>query len=43
MKALRGDWSGWFFRRIDNANRLVYRIGAGHIEIALCRDRYSDK
>jgi toxin YoeB len=43
VKALRGDWSGWFSRRIDSVNRLVYRIEAGHIEIALCRGHYSDK
>jgi toxin YoeB len=37
---LKGDLSGWWSRRIDEKNRLVYRIRGGHIEIAQCRGHY---
>ena len=41
---LRGDWSGWWSRRIDEKHRLVYRIlPDGRIEIVQCRGHYSDK
>lgn len=41
---LRGNLSGWWSRRIDSTNRLVYRVqGDGNIEIAQCRGHYSDK
>ena len=40
---LKHDFSGWWSRRIDEANRLVYRIKAGHIEIAQCGAHYRDK
>lgn len=40
---LRGNLSGWWSRRIDEANRLVYRIREGKIEIAACRTYYGDK
>lgn len=40
---LRGDLSGWWSRRIDDANRLVYRIRDSKIEIAQCRGHYKDK
>jgi len=39
---LRGDLSGWWSRRIDEKNRLVYRIHDGTVEIAQCRGHYSD-
>lgn len=39
---LRGDLSGWWSRRIDDANRLVYRIRNGQLEIAQCRTHYGD-
>lgn len=39
---LKGDLSGWWSRRIDEANRLVYRIKDGKIEIAQCRTHYGD-
>jgi toxin YoeB len=38
---LKGDLSGWHSRRIDDTNRLVYRIIDGNIEISLCRGHYS--
>lgn len=40
---LRGDLSGWWSRRIDDANRLVYRIEDGKLIIAHCRTHYGDK
>lgn len=39
-EALKGDLSGWWSRRIDDTNRLVYRIRDGRIEIAQCRTHY---
>ena len=39
----RGDLSGWQSRRIDDENRLVYRLYDGHLEIAQCRGHYNDK
>ena len=35
--------SGFWSRRIDEKNRLVYRIKDGNIEIAQCRTHYQDK
>ena len=42
---LRENLSGYWSRRIDEKNRLVYRmIGtASDIEIISCRDHYDDK
>jgi toxin YoeB len=37
---LRGDLSGWWSRRIDDANRLVYRIQDEKIEIIQCKGHY---
>jgi toxin-antitoxin system, toxin component, Txe/YoeB family len=39
-EALKGDLSGWWSQRIDEQNRLVYRIKDGQIEIAQCRSHY---
>lgn len=41
---LRGNMSGWWSRRIDDTNRLIYRLAEdGNIEIAQCRGHYHDK
>ena len=40
---LKEDHSGWWSRRIDDTNRLVYRIKNGQIEIAQCRTHYGDR
>lgn len=40
---LKGDLTGWWSCRIDDTNRLVYRINNGIIEIAQCRAHYGDK
>jgi toxin YoeB len=40
---LRGELSGWWSRRIDEKNRLVYRLADGDVvEILQCRGQYSD-
>ena len=41
-ESLSHDFSGFWSRRIDDANRLVYRIKDGNIEIVQCRGHYSD-
>lgn len=37
---LKGDLSGFWSRRIDKKNRLVYRIVENRIEIAQCGTHY---
>lgn len=37
---LKGDLSGFWSRRIDEYNRLVYRISDDMLEIASCKDHY---
>ncbi len=39
---LKGELSGFWSRRIDDANRLVYRIVNGVLEILSCRGHYDD-
>lgn len=39
---LKHDKQGFWSRRIDESNRLVYRIKDGCIEIAQCRTHYGD-
>jgi toxin YoeB len=40
---LKDNLAGWWSRRIDQKNRLIYRIEAGHIEILQCGEHYEDK
>lgn len=40
---LRENLSGFWSRRIDGTNRLVYRISGDVIEIVSCRYHYDDK
>ena len=40
---LVGDWSGYWSRRIDEKNRLIYKIVEGTVRIAQCRTHYGDK
>lgn len=42
-EALKGDLQGYWSRRIDDVNRLVYRITDNRIEILQCRSHYGDK
>ena len=37
---LRGELAGWWSRRIDEADRIVYREDAGVIVIASCKGHY---
>jgi toxin YoeB len=37
---LRGDYSGWWSRRIDREHRLVYRMAGNVLEVAQCRYHY---
>ena len=37
---LRGNLSGWWSRRIDQANRIVYKKENGIIIIASCKTHY---
>ena len=41
-ESLRHDYSGYWSRRIDDENRLVYRIDNGVIKIAQCKGHYDD-
>ena len=40
---LTGNLAGFWSRRIDNKNRIVYRIFNNQIEIAQCGSHYRDK
>lgn len=40
---LEGNLSGWWSRRIDESNRIVYRIKEDRIEIIQCGGHYRDK
>lgn len=42
-EALKGDFRGYWSRRIDDANRLVYRATAQNLEIIACRYHYGDR
>ena len=39
---LKHEWQGYWSRRIDKYNRLVYRIVEGNLEIAQCKAHYDD-
>lgn len=38
---LKGDFSGWWSRRIDNCDRLIYRIRDNTIEVLACKGHYN--
>lgn len=40
---LKGDLQGYWSRRIDETNRLIYRIVGERIEILQCSSHYGDK
>ncbi|WP_239350173.1 Txe/YoeB family addiction module toxin [Snodgrassella communis] len=42
-EALRENLSGFWSRRIDDKNRLVYRIIDDRCQIIQCKGHYSDK
>lgn len=39
---LKGDHSGFWSRRIDDRNRLIYRISDGVLEVLSCKGHYED-
>ena len=41
-EALKNNLSGWWSRRIDEKNRLVYRIVDGFIWIIACKGHYEE-
>lgn len=40
---LIGNFSGWWSRRIDDKNRIVYKVEGNLLLIAECRNHYGDK
>jgi len=40
---LTGNWPGYWSRRIDEKNRIIYKIENGIIEIAQCGLHYNDR
>lgn len=41
-EGLKGELTGYWSRRIDDTNRLVYRLSDGVIEVYQCKGHYSD-
>ncbi len=41
-EALTGNLSGWWSRRIDEENRIVYKEENGAVIIASCKGHYED-
>ncbi|MDD6484030.1 MAG: Txe/YoeB family addiction module toxin [Clostridiales bacterium] len=39
---LKLNLSGWWSRRIDSENRIVYKLSDGNIIIASCKGHYED-
>lgn len=39
---LKGYHSGFWSRRIDDSNRLIYRINDGVLEVLSCKGHYED-
>ena len=39
---MKQNLSGWWSRRIDDSNRLVYKIEDGLLLVAECRNHYAD-
>ena len=42
-EALKEDLSGWWSRRIDDTNRLIYTIDGPLITVLHCRSHYDNK
>ena len=42
-EALKGNFQGYYSRRIDEKNRLIYKILEDSVEIFQCKEHYSDK
>ena len=41
-KPLRGELSGFWSRRIDECNRIVYRVKDDIVELLQCKGHYDD-
>jgi toxin YoeB len=41
-EALSGNLAGWSSKRIDDDNRLIFRIVGGVVEVAECKTHYGD-
>ena len=39
---LKNNWNGWWSRRIDDVNRIVYKIDGTNIVIAQCMTHYDN-
>ena len=39
---LKGDLADWWSRRIDSANRIVYRVSQDELELLQCGGHYRD-
>lgn len=39
---LKGNFSGWWSRRIDDCNRIVYKMNGETVIIACCKGHYKD-
>ena len=39
---LKGNRTGWWSVRIDDSNRLVFKIAEGILKIASCKGHYGD-
>ena len=37
---LKGNYQGWWSRRIDEVNQIVYKVEAGKLGVAKCRTHY---
>ena len=42
-ESLKGDLSGFWSRRIDDVNRLVYEITIDGVEVIQCKGHYDNK
>ncbi len=42
-EALKGDYAGYYSRRIDEKNRLIYRFDDERVEIVQVGQHYNDK
>ena len=40
---LKGNWSGYYSRQINEKDRLIYKLIDGKLLIAQCKGHYDDK
>ena len=40
---IKDNWQGWYSRRIDDKNWLIYRVCEDSVKIAQCKGHYDDK